>query len=84
MRLNTVIIGEILMFMSLLRNEQMTVGASSSKVIHAYCTSYGWNDNSPPSAQIAYPGLHKLATEGSGTYNDPITFATDKDEIPIG
>eukprot|EP01088_Endostelium_zonatum_P013018 TRINITY_DN27365_c0_g1_i1.p1 TRINITY_DN27365_c0_g1~~TRINITY_DN27365_c0_g1_i1.p1 ORF type:complete len:183 (-),score=26.56 TRINITY_DN27365_c0_g1_i1:37-585(-) len=53
-------------------------------------TSYGFNDNSPPSAQIAYPRnagyptLHNQATETSGTYNDPITFATSKAEIPIG
>ena len=55
-----------------------------------YCTSYGWDDNSPPSAQIAYPKsdgyptMHDQAYEGKGTYTDPITFATDKNEIPIG
>eukprot|EP01084_Bolivina_argentea_P309650 535667_1 len=55
-----------------------------------YCTSYGWDDNSPPSADIAYPKsagyptMHDKAYEGKGTYSDPITFATVKDEIPIG
>eukprot|EP01088_Endostelium_zonatum_P016281 TRINITY_DN4334_c0_g1_i1.p1 TRINITY_DN4334_c0_g1~~TRINITY_DN4334_c0_g1_i1.p1 ORF type:complete len:199 (-),score=29.46 TRINITY_DN4334_c0_g1_i1:51-593(-) len=55
-----------------------------------YVTSYGYDDNSPPSAQIAYPRnggyptIHNLATETSGLYDDPITFATDKRELPIG
>jgi len=53
-------------------------------------TSYGFNDNSPPSAQISfphsggYPTLHNLATEGKGTYDDPITFATDQKEFGPG
>jgi hypothetical protein len=58
--------------------------------ITMYITSYGFNDNSPPSADIAYPKsdgyptLHNLATETSGNYDDPITFATDKAELAIG
>lgn len=53
-------------------------------------TSYGWNDNDPPSAEIAYPKSDgyptkdNSATEGQGTYKDPITFATDKRDIDIG
>jgi hypothetical protein len=48
------------------------------------------DDNSPPSAEIAYPRsdgyptAHNEATEGTGKYTDPITMATDKSEIPIG
>lgn len=53
-----------------------------------YVTSYGFNDNDPPSAEIAYPGSgpgrHSVATEGKGKHSDPISFASDKDEIPIG
>ena len=55
-----------------------------------WCTSYGWHDNSPPSAAIAYPKsdgyptMHNEAYEGTGEYTDPIAFATDKNEIPIG
>eukprot|EP01089_Gocevia_fonbrunei_P012568 TRINITY_DN3011_c0_g1_i1.p1 TRINITY_DN3011_c0_g1~~TRINITY_DN3011_c0_g1_i1.p1 ORF type:complete len:148 (-),score=27.13 TRINITY_DN3011_c0_g1_i1:32-475(-) len=55
-----------------------------------YVTSYGYDDNSPPSAQIAYPKnagyptIHNEATEGTGTYNNPSTFATDPNEIAIG
>lgn len=52
-------------------------------------TLYGYPDNSPPGTQIAYPQdgqndtIHSAAG-GVGTYQDPITFATDKAELPIG
>jgi 3D (Asp-Asp-Asp) domain-containing protein len=52
-------------------------------------TFYGWADNSPPGASIAYPKsggfptIHDTAG-GTGTYADPITYATDKSELPIG
>jgi hypothetical protein len=48
-----------------------------------YVTFYGWPDNSPPGAGIEYPGLHKQAG-GTGTYADPITFATDAKEFAPG
>ena len=54
-----------------------------------YVTFYGWADNSPPGGAIAYPRsggyptLHETAG-GTGTYADPITFATDKAEFPVG
>jgi len=56
----------------------------------AKVTAYGFNDNDPPSAEIAYPksdgfpSLHNVATEGKGTYADPVTVASSKDELPIG
>ena len=52
-------------------------------------TAYGWDDNSPPGNAIAYPAnggfptLHDVAS-GTGTYADPITFATDMNEYPPG
>ena len=49
-----------------------------------YVTSYGYDDNSPPSTQIAYPVVHSQATEGTGAYNDPSTFATDRAELAPG
>src|SRR5581483_7096872 len=64
--------------------------ASASKTINMFVTSYGFNDNSPPSADIAFPKsdgnptLHNKATEGKGTYSDPITFATDQHELKPG
>lgn len=55
---------------------------------HVYVTWYGYNDNScqvesqhncntiafPKSG--GFPTVHDIATEGKGTYIDPITFAT--------
>jgi 3D (Asp-Asp-Asp) domain-containing protein len=58
-------------------------------MMSVYVTFYGWADNSPPGGAIAYPmnggfpTLHDTAG-GTGTYADPITFATDKDEFPVG
>ena len=55
-----------------------------------YVTSYGYDDNTPPSAQIAYPKsdgwptIHNRATEGPGTWDSPITFATDLHEYYPG
>ncbi len=56
-------------------------------------TFYGWPDNSPPGGAIAYPKndgknggfptAHNTAG-GTGSYADPITFATDKAEFPVG
>jgi hypothetical protein len=56
---------------------------------HVYMTNYGFNDNSCQiesqhnCATIAYPGLgpkgHQEATEGAGTYDDPITAAAAGD-----
>ena len=52
-------------------------------------TFYGWPDNSPPGGAIAYPKnggfptVHDTAG-GTGTYADPITFATDQAELPVG
>jgi hypothetical protein len=60
-----------------------------SQTTRAQITSFGYNDNDDGNghfgtAAIAYPGLHDTPTEGSGTYDDPITFATDKNEIAPG
>ena len=55
--------------------------ASSSQKV--YATFYGWYDNTPPGCDVAYPKLHDCAG-GTGTYNDPLTFASDKSEIKAG
>lgn len=67
--------------------------------VTVYLTFYGFNDNSGQtenqhgSALIAYPKsdgnptLHNLATEGKGTYTDPVTFAArdnDHKTFPVG
>jgi hypothetical protein len=52
-------------------------------------TLYGWPDNSPPGDAIAYPEdegyptIHNVAS-GTGTYANPITYATDQAELAIG
>lgn len=54
-----------------------------------YITYYGWPDNDPPGRNTAYPktrfkkSKHESAG-GTGTFKDPITFASYKDTIPIG
>jgi hypothetical protein len=58
-----------------------TAGASTTQ--KAYLTFYGYWDNTPPGSAIAYPQIHKTAG-GTGTYADPITFATDKSELAPG
>jgi hypothetical protein len=49
-----------------------------------YVTFYGARDNTPSgSRDIAYPSVHSQAG-GTGAYQDPITFATDRDELRPG
>lgn len=74
-------------------------GNGAQQTVSVVVTFYGYDDNSGEtenqygSADIAYPKnagyptLHNLATEGSGTYNDPVTFAVrpnDQTTFPIG
>lgn len=67
----------------------MDAQEEAGTALSVYATFYGWADNSPPGAAIAYPEsggyptLHETAG-GAGTYADPITFATDKAELAIG
>jgi hypothetical protein len=64
-----------------------TGGNGGGRAQSTYVTSYGYNDNDDGNghygtAVIAYPNSqHAIATEGSGTYTDPVTFATDPREI---
>ena len=49
-----------------------------------YVTLYGALDNDPPgSADIAYPQIHSKAG-GTGTYSNPVTFATSSSELAPG
>jgi 3D (Asp-Asp-Asp) domain-containing protein len=63
--------------------------ADAGALMSVYVTFYGWADNSPPGGAIAYPRSDGYSTVhdaagGAGTYADPITFATDKAEFPVG
>ena len=46
-------------------------------------TYYGWPDNDPPGTAIAYPVIHSGAG-GTGTYEDPITFAARNGQFDVG
>lgn len=49
--------------------------AEPRNITNVLLTSYGFNDNCPPSGTIEFPKIHKVAG-GIGTYRDPITFAS--------
>lgn len=55
-------------------------GASSPHTVDIYATYYGWYDNTPPGCATAYSGC----ATGTGTYVEPITFASDSREFPVG
>jgi Ricin-type beta-trefoil lectin domain len=62
-------------------NEQTkAASARQPAAVEVYATYYGWYDNTPPGCATAYSGC----AAGSGTYQDPITFASDKQEFPVG
>lgn len=57
--------------------------AVASSTARFYVTLYGYVDNTPPSATISNPVIHRKAG-GTGTYSDPVTFATDTREEKPG
>jgi hypothetical protein len=59
---------------------QLTHATSTPKAIDMFATYYGWYDNTPPGCATAYAGC----AGGTGTYAHPITFASDKAELPVG
>jgi len=54
--------------------------AKQPRAVEVYATCYGWYDNTPPGCATAYSGCAR----GNGTYKHPITFASDKQEFPVG
>ena len=60
-----------------------TMPAHASTTDNSLVTLYGWDDNSPPGCDIAYPDIHSCAG-GVGTFSNPITFATDSAELAPG
>src|SRR5438094_683071 len=52
------------------------LSTDSGSTITTLVTFYGWADNDPPGDGIAYPTRH-TAAGGVGSYDDPITVATD-------
>ncbi len=56
---------------------------AAAKAATSYVTLYGWVDNSPPGNGISGGRIHSHAG-GTGTYSDPVTFATSTKELPYG
>jgi Ricin-type beta-trefoil lectin domain len=54
--------------------------ARAPRAVDVYTTYYGWFDNTPPGCATAYSGCAR----GSGTFKNPITFASDKHEFAVG
>ncbi len=59
-----------------------SVASSGTTTVKAFMTLYGYVDNSPPGTIIAHPCGARQGAGGAGTYADPITFATDINEMP--
>jgi 3D (Asp-Asp-Asp) domain-containing protein len=57
-------------------------GSAATYVTHEL-TFYGYPDNDPPGAGIALPTIHSKAG-GTGTYADPVTFASAPGEFKAG
>lgn len=60
-----------------------------AQTLYTKITYYGWADNTPPGTDIAFPHSSNNATihssaGGIGSYDDPITFATDQDQFAVG
>jgi hypothetical protein len=78
-------------------NQPASDGGLAPYDTFAYLTAYGYPDNTPPSAGIAFPatstttfpnnstgtGIHTSAS-GTGTYSDPVTTADYTGMLPAG
>lgn len=66
-----------------------STAAQASTTRNYQVTFNGFQDNSPAGDAIAYPKsdgyptIHDVAG-GTGTFADPVTFASDQEELPIG
>jgi hypothetical protein len=59
----------------------LAVTAQASTTRSMLVTLYGWPDNSPPGDGTAFGSGH---AGGTGTYSNPVTFATDQHEFKPG
>jgi hypothetical protein len=57
--------------------------ASCSVTSNIRTTFFGYPDNSPPGAAIAWDCGRGYTAGGTGTYADPLTFASDKTEFSV-
>ncbi|WP_051452174.1 RICIN domain-containing protein [Actinospica robiniae] len=88
-RLTALVGGLLTIALTVLGLAAATTPAQASTTRNFLVTLYGWPDNSPPGNDIAYPKsdgnptIHNAAG-GTGTYANPITYATDKSELAVG
>ncbi|MEU3462545.1 discoidin domain-containing protein [Streptomyces sp. NPDC006733] len=64
-------------------NAAPSSAAPAATTQQTFLTFYGWYDNTPPGGDISYPQIHDTAG-GTGSYADPITFASSTAELPAG
>jgi 3D (Asp-Asp-Asp) domain-containing protein len=63
----------------------IAVNPAATGTVRVAVTFYAGTDNDPPgSSEIAHPNARHATAGGAGTFADPITLATDPDELPIG
>ncbi|HTI28225.1 MAG TPA: carbohydrate-binding protein, partial [Kutzneria sp.] len=82
-RLATSVATAILVALSALAALFSSAAADAATTDQTFLTFYGWWDNTPPGGDISYPQIHDTAG-GVGSYDDPITFATDTGEYKAG
>ncbi|GAA3434536.1 discoidin domain-containing protein [Kutzneria kofuensis] len=82
-RLATSVATAVLVVLSALAALFSSVTAEAATTDQTFLTFYGWWDNTPPGGDISYPQIHDTAG-GVGSYDDPITFATDSGEYKPG
>ncbi|MGE3287067.1 MAG: hypothetical protein AB7J32_13330 [Pseudonocardia sp.] len=59
--------------------------SATSATVRVEVTFYAGADNDPPgSSEIAHPNGRHQTAGGTGTWADPLTLATDPDELPVG
>ncbi|KAK0653639.1 Uncharacterized protein DIS24_g5874 [Lasiodiplodia hormozganensis] len=59
----------------------ISVAADCKKMGYMTHTFYGYPDNDPPGPAIAYDCGRGFSAGGTGTYNDPLTFASAEGEF---
>ena len=82
-RLATAVATAVLVVLSTLAALFSSTAAGAATTDQTFLTFYGWWDNTPPGGDIQYPQIHDTAG-GVGSYDDPITFATDSGELKPG
>ena len=58
------------------------VGHHSGNQVTDYVTFYGYTDNNPPGRAITHSCIHPAGAGGTGTYQDPVTYAQGDDNGP--